>query len=254
MTGSFQKKGRYSSYVPAAELPHRKMEPEVFIILHQVLVCALEILSADGQPLATMHEDPITSALQRVIENRLRQTGEVSGFRAPFFERVTRQHECDSFDGSRQRERPDLFFGIRPDDTFRARIQSDQWGVFAECKPVDADHFAGSDYCEKGLARFIQGNYAWAMQDALMVAYARDERAIASHLVPAMTSRGYLNLQGVVDPLPWEGCESGEHYEALHASTHARLFEWSGGRGQACPITIYHSWHHCGSRGPSGHP
>lgn len=248
MTGSFQKKGRYSSYVPAAELPHPKLQPEVFIILHQVLIRALEIINAEGQPLATMHEDPITSHLQRVIENRLRQTGEVSGFCPPFFERVTRQHECDSFDGSLQQERPDLFFGIRLDDTSCTRIQSDQWGVFVECKPVDVSHSAGSDYCEKGLARFIQGDYAWAMQDALMVAYARNGRAIASHLAPAMASRAHLHTQDVLAPLLTAGCDSGHYNEALHTSMHARSFEWSEGRGPACPITIYHSWHDCGNR------
>ncbi|HEX7180940.1 MAG TPA: hypothetical protein VF756_03800 [Thermoanaerobaculia bacterium] len=248
MIPSFHKKGRYSSYAQAAELPHPKLEPEVFIILHRVLIRALEILSADAQPLATMHEDPITSALARVIENRLRLTGEVSGFCAPFFERVTRQHECDNFDGSLQRERPDLFFGIRPDDSFRTRIQSDQWGIFAECKPVDAIHSAGSDYCEGGLARFVQGKYAWAMQDALMVAYARDGRAIASHLIPAMTSRAHLHVQEVVAPVPAGGCDSGKYHEGLHFSTHARLFEWTDGRGPACPITIYHSWHDCENR------
>lgn len=254
MTGSFHKRGRYSSYAPAAEFPHPKLEPEVFIILHRVLIRALEILDADAQPLATMHEDPITSSLQRVIENRLRQTGEVSGFRAPFFERVTRQHECDSFDGSLQRERPDLFFGIHPDDSFRARIQSDQWGVFAECKPVDAGHFAGSDYCEGGLARFIRGDYAWAMQDALMVAYARDGRTIESHLVPAMASRAHLHVQNAVAPFPAAECSSGRYNEGLHVGTHARPFEWSAGRGPACPIAIYHSWHDCGNRAaPAAH-
>lgn len=240
MTGSFHKKGRYSSYAEAAELPHPKLPPEVFIILHRVLIRALQILIANAQPLATMHEDSITSALQRVIENRLRQTGEVSGFCAPFFERVTRQHECDSFDGNRQQERPDLFFGIRPDDGFRCRIQSDQWGVFAECKPVDADHFAGSDYCDRGLVRFIQGAYAWAMQDALMVAYARHGRAIATHLAPAMASRACLQAQEAVVPLSQED-------EGLHRSIHRRHFQWSDGRGPACPIVVYHSWHDCGS-------
>jgi hypothetical protein len=208
----------------------------------------LEILNVEGQPLSTMHEDPLTAALARVIENKLRQNGEVSGFSAPFFERVTRQHECDSFDGSLQKQRPDLFFGIRPDDTFRTRIQSDQWGVFAECKPVDVNHFAGSDYCEKGLARFIEGEYAWAMQEALMVAYARDQRAIASHLAPAMATRAHLHLQNTVIPLSGESCDSGTYHEALHVSRHARPFDWTEGRGPACPITIYHSWHQCGDR------
>jgi hypothetical protein len=248
MTASFQKKGRYSGYAPMAELPHPRLQPEIFIILHRVLIRALEILSIDGQPLATMDEDPITSALQRVIENRLRQTGEVAGFRAPLFERVTRQHECDSFDGTLQQERPDLFFGIHPDDSFRNRLQSDQWGIFVECKPVDAAHFAGSDYCDRGLVRFIRGDYAWAMQDALMVAYVRDGRAIASHLVSAMASRVSLHGQDGVAPLSATGCEAGRYNEVLHVSTHARRFEWTGERGPACPITIYHSWHDCGDR------
>ena len=248
MTASFQKKGRYSSYAPAAEFPHPKLEPEIFIILHRVLACALEILSTDAQPLATMHEDAITSALERVIENRLRQTGEVYGFCIPLFERVTRQHECDNFDGSLQRERPDLFFGIRPDDSFRTRIQSDQWGVFAECKPVDAEHYAGSDYCEGGLARFLRGGYAWAMQDALMVAYARDRRSIASHLIPAMKSRAHLHIQKNVASLPGGACALGGYHEDLHVSEHSRFFEWTDGRGPACPITVYHSWHDCGNR------
>jgi hypothetical protein len=246
MTGSFQKQGRYSSYAPAAELPHPKLEPEVFLILHRVLARALEILAADAQPLSTMHEDPITAALARVIENQLMRTGEVSGFCSPFFERVTRQYECDSFDGGLQKERPDLFFGVHPDDSFRNRIQSDQWGVFAECKPVDATHFAGSDYCDEGLARFVRGDYAWAMQDALMVAYTRNGRAIASHLVPAMASRAHLYTQKIVAPLPAVGCGPGKTSEyGLHYSEHARPFEWTNGRGQACPITIYHSWHDC---------
>lgn len=248
MNASFCKRGRYSSYAPTSELPHPKLQPEIFIILHQVLIHAFEILHRDGQPLATMLEDPITSQLARVIENRIRQTGEVSGFSAPLFERVTRQHECDNFDGSLERERPDLFFGIRPDDTYRNRIQSDQWGVFAECKPVDRAHFAGRDYCDDGLIRFIRGDNAWAMQDALMVAYARDGRAIESELKPAISQRPLLHTLHTVAPLAMEGCDAGEFHEALHWSQHARPFEWTDERGPACPITVYHSWHDCGNR------
>ena len=248
MNASFSKRGRYSSYAPAAELPHPKLEPEIFIILHQVLIRAFEILNGDGQPLATMDEDPITSHLARVIENHIRHTGEVSGFSAPLFERVTRQHECDTFDGSLQRERPDLFFGICPDDTYRHRIQSDQWGVFAECKPVDKAHFAGRDYCDAGLIRFIRGDYAWAMQDALMVAYARYGRAIKSEREPAISQRPHLHTLHTVAPLAMDGCDAGEFHEALHWSEHTRTFQWTNERGAAGPITVYHSWHDCGDR------
>jgi len=245
---SFSKKGRYSSYAPAAELPHPNLEPEIFIILHNVLIRAFEILSADPQPLATMYEDPITEALARVIENRLRQSGEVAGFSSSLFDRVIRQYECDSFDGTRPKERPDLFFVIRPDDSFRHRIQNDQWGVFAECKPVDEAHFAGRDYCGKGLVRFLRGDYAWAMQEALMIAYARHGRTINDELMTAMKSRTDLHIDEPVTPLHMEGCEAGPFHEALHFSKHKRPFEWTEHRGSACSMTIYHSWHDCGDR------
>ncbi len=113
---------------------------------------------------------------------------------------------------------------------------------------VDAGHFAGRDYCEEGLVRFIRGDYAWAMQDALMVAYARDTRTIASHLIPAMARRAHLHVREPVAPLLADDRSAGEHYEALHSSEHGRPFDWTNGRGPACPITVYHSWHDCGVR------
>ena len=109
MSLPLHKRGRYTSYALAAELPHPKLPPEVFIIIHRVLVRAFAILREEQQPLATMLEPPITKHLARVIENRLRQSGEVPGFGPPGFERVTREHEGDSFDGSLEAERMDLF-------------------------------------------------------------------------------------------------------------------------------------------------
>ena len=49
---------------------------------------------------------------------------------------------------------------------------------------VNSKHYSGSDYCDDGLVRFVRGDYAWAMQEAMMLAYTRDGRTIAGHLIP----------------------------------------------------------------------
>jgi hypothetical protein len=35
-----------------------------------------------------------------------------------------------------------------------------------------------------GLIRFVRGDYAWAMQEVMMLAFARNGRMIAKHLIP----------------------------------------------------------------------
>ena len=247
MSLPFHKKGRYTSYALSAQLPHPKLAPEVFITIHRVLIRAFEILREEGQPLATMIEPAITRNLAKAIENRLRQTHEIPGFASPFFERVTREHECDNFDGTLEEKYPDLFFSIRPDDSFRSRIQSDQWGVFVECKPVDKKHKIGAKdmYLSEGIHRFVRGDYAWAMQDAMMVAFTRDGFSISQHLAPILSQRDELHLSENIAAFDEEQCPVDERHEALHTSTHRRPFVWSEGRGPACPITLYHSWHDC---------
>ena len=67
---------------------------------------------------------------------------------------------------------PDLWFRLRSDEE-PTTVLSTHDGLFVECKPVDNSHPVRSDYCDKGLLRFIVGDYAWAMQDALMVERSR---------------------------------------------------------------------------------
>ena len=46
---------------------------------------------------------------------------------------------------------------------------------FGGNKPVDDDHATGTHYCDSGINRFVNGDYAWAMQEGMMVAYVRGE-------------------------------------------------------------------------------
>lgn len=230
------------------DLPHPRLGLPVILLIRRVLLRAFELLRAQGHDLAGAKEDQITAALRSIIENDLRQTGSVAGFNRQSYETVVRQGQVANYDGTRHSKSPDLCFKLRQDERQPRRVLSEFDALFIECKPVDAVHPAGGKYCDDGLVRFVRGDYAWAMQEAMMLAYVRDRRAIATHLVPAMQESGReTSLKTIQMPEPSRSPFAGAvpKAEALHISRHARGFSWPEGKGTATEIAIYHVWPEC---------
>ncbi len=229
-------------------LPHPRLGLPVILLVRRVLVRAFEILSEGlGSP-AAQDEDGVTMALRNVIENHLRHRGEVPGFNRSTFETVDRQAQVENFDGSKRGKAPDLCFRLRNDDEEPRPVLSVHDALFVECKPVDKTHAAGSRYCDEGLCRFVDGDYAWAMEEAMMLAYTRANRTLAKHLIPAMQERQRFEALKTVElPRPVLVTEAAHQpdTEALHISRHRRGFTWLDGKGPATDIWIYHSWHRC---------
>jgi len=227
-------------------LPHPRLGLPVILLIRRVLLRAFELLREQSFDLAAATEDQVTRELRTTIESRLRQTGEVSGFNKRNYEFVVRQGQWQNFDGTAITKTPDLFFKLRDDDNHRARVLSEFDGLFIEAKPMDAKHPAGSKYCDDGLIRFVRGDYAWAMQEAMMLAYTRDGRTISEHLIPAMDEVDRRTSLATIDlptacPVP-EASPCPEA-EAVHVSHHRRNFQWPNGKGLATDITVYHLWH-----------
>ena len=168
-------------------LPHPRLGLPVILLIHRVLLRAFELLRQQRFALPAAEEDQVTAALRSIIENDLRQTGEVAGFNKASYEKVIRQGQVANYDNTRLNKAPDLCFSLRDNETAPRPVLSEHDGLFVECKPVDASHAAGGRYCDDGLCRFVNGDYAWAMEEAMMLAYARDGRTIAKHLLPAMS-------------------------------------------------------------------
>lgn len=230
----------------AYDLPHPPIDFRVILLVRKVFVEAFALLRArcaeKQTPLAAWREDDITIALHAIIENDFRQKGRaVSGFNRRTFETVYRQTRVVNYSLTLVAKEPDMLFRMRGEEE-PARVLSSQNALFVECKPVDATHPAGTDYCDAGLHRFVRGDYAWAMQEALMVAYVRGNRTIAKNLTKAIAERPELCA---VPPLATHATHAPADAvtEALHASTHKRPFPWAGAKGPACPIKVYHSWH-----------
>ena len=229
-------------------LPHPRLGLPVILLIRRVLLRAFELLREESYNLAAATEDQVTAALRSTIENSLRQTGEIPGFNKRRFETVIRQGQWANYDGTRLTKTPDLFFKLRDDESEPRPVLSEFEGLFIEAKPVDSTHPVGSKYCDDGLIRFVRGDYAWAMQEAMMLAYARDGRSIAGHLIPEMTKAGRMTSLATVQ-LPEASLATAaaacSEAEAVHISQHHRDFPWPHAKGPATDITVYHLWHRC---------
>ena len=237
--------------IPPAEyrLPHRRLGLPVILIIRRVLCRAFESLREQDVDLANAIEDDVTAKLKSVIENDIRQKGTIPGFDKRTFDCVIRQGEVANYDGTRRSKTPDLCFKLRNDELEDYDGLSEHDALFVECKPVDSTHPVGSKYCDDGLVRFVCGDYAWAMQEGMMLAYARNGRTIAGHLIPEMKVPTRMKSLGTIQlpqPSSSKGATANDHAETIHISKHKRHFSWPDGKGPATDIAIYHVWHDCG--------
>lgn len=227
-------------------LPHPRLGLPVILLIRRVLTRALELLRQQQFRLADATEDEVTAALRSIIENDLREAGSVAGFNKRTYEPVVRQGQWANYNGAVLTKTPDMCFKLRHDESEPRLVIPEFDALFVECKPVDATHPAGSKYCDDGLIRFVRGDYAWAMQEGMMLAFARDGRTIAKHLIPAMSEKGRIISLHVLDlPKATAVSLAPEAAEAVHVSQHRRPFSWIDRKGAATDITIYHLWHVC---------
>ena len=225
------------------QLPHPAIDDAILVIVHDAICCAIAILRGTGFSVGTAHENQITQQLHWILEDRLRQTGEVAGFDERVFRKVSRGPEVTNFDGKHPAKKPDLVFELVRDD---ALVLSSQDALLVECKIVGNSHPVTTAYCNDGLARFIDGDYAWAMQEGIMFGYVRHGFTLAANLSSVLAREPYRARLGRPSPLQVvPDSATRPAAEALHITVHNRDFQWPHGKGSACPIRIFHSWHDC---------
>lgn len=149
---------------------------------------------------------------------------------------VARGKESLSFDGSHLEKRPDLSIYL----SHRHR----GFPLITEAKILDeTTSKTEALYCDKGLRRFVDGEYAWGNREAFMIAYVRDGSSIGSKLTPYLarameqTPPGYL-----VEGLP-AAISSGR--ADMAQSRHGRNFVYAGPSSppqQPGPISVWHLW------------
>lgn len=220
----------------AYELPHPPINERVVLLVCSVFEEAWKLLKQYPPVdfgIQTAHENTITGILVEIMEGRLRISGEVEGFNSILFGKVVVAPEVANYNKEHPNKKPDILFSLKRENL---SIRSEQDGLFVECKPVDTDHPVYSCYCKKGLVRFVNGDYAWAMQQALMIGYARKSYSYAKLAAELDRENGKIPL----NTTSHDSVAGGK----LYKSTHARKFKWLEQRGQACPIEVFHHWLH----------
>lgn len=150
---------------------------------------------------------------------------------------AVRGKESVSFDGSHIEKRPDLSIYL----SSRER----NFPLIVEAKILDSvTSKTATLYCDKGLCRFLVGEYGWASQEAFMLAYVRDGSSIAGHLTPLLAKdMAQASPRYAVQLLPTStGASSGRD---LAWSRHDRTFVYIHQAPPAQrpgPVTVWHLW------------
>lgn len=148
---------------------------------------------------------------------------------------VGRGAESISFDGSHLEKRPDLSIVLSAADQ--------RFPLVAEAKILDgAASKTTRRYCENGIRRFVEGEYAWGNREAFMIGYVRDGSSIDTTLKDYLSRAMELHPDRyLVDalPVPVEPDSSDLAY-----TRHGRDFVYGSQRppNSPGPISVWHLW------------
>lgn len=223
-------------------LPHPLLSLRVHLVVESAICAAWELMTNRGRAgfdLQTANEDTVTHELYERLYDEVFDKGVVNGFDREVFASMRREPKVRNFNGSHPDKMPDLLveFIDRPTGAMNS-----QHGLFIECKPVDRKHPAGSAYCDEGLIRFVRGDYAWAMQSAMMIGYARKGYSVIPKLSEALASPRKESIPTSFGPGNCPRSRTTAHAEQVAISKHQRTFGYIENGLPAGIINIRHLW------------
>lgn len=215
------------------ELPLPEVHATHLEVIAEAFACAYQkVLTQHPVTAKTGSEAEVTALLETSLNNMIEDD--------PLWRQlvlcVARGKESLSVDGSHLEKRPDLSIYL----TDRNR----NFPLVTEAKILDTPTGKTEKlYCEKGVRRFIDGEYAWATREAFMLAYIRDGSTISTKLTPLLSSASAHDSTGYsVDELP---TPIGAPSIDLSRSKHGRSFAY---KHQTPPdnvpgsIDLWHLW------------
>lgn len=184
-------------------------------------------------------EDQITERLYMIL-GELDAAGDGSFPGLSELQSPVREGNVRNYDGKHLDKQPDLAF--RPVRGLMPCKNTVPVGIFIECKPIDARHPIPSTYCQAGLIRFVNGDYAWGVDRAMMVGYVRNLCILPDGLSTVLDDsklRHELALIGTLTKQP-----NTTLGQAVCQSAHDRLFHFPDIDAPVGRIFIDHLWLH----------
>ena len=223
-------------------LPHPSLPLHVHLVIEAAICAAWELMTHQGREgfdLQTATEDSITLELHERLYDEVFNKGIVDGFDREVFTSINREPKVRNFNRLHPDKMPDMFvdFVDRP-----VGVMHSQHGLFIECKPVDRKHPTGSAYCDEGLIRFVRGDYAWTMQSAMMIGYARNGYSLMPKLTEALTISRKEPIPTSFGPESCQRTKANAIAEQVAVSKHQRTFNYVETGLPAGIIVVRHLW------------
>ena len=215
-------------------VPHPPVSLAIFLTLEAAMTEAWQRIHESPKPPfnpATALEADFTAEMHEVLRDELLEEESVPGFSKDIFHGVVRP-EVKNFNGTKVGKRPDMLVEL----VNRENVKPTQDGIFVEAKLVDKANASKLLYCDNGITRFNDGDYAWAMTEAMMLGYSREPLKPSHALVNAFKARA--NRIRPVGKL--KDCPESPSVPKVAISIHRRNFKV---RGQKVgKIIVRHLW------------
>lgn len=222
--------------------PFQAIETRCLIIAEKALRVAWKIIRDDPEILDAVEakgnskrqvgqfEDLITETLLQVLTD-LFNSGVVDGFNDDVFSDPQRSGQFVDYSGKRLKKAPDITIAIR--DGHHRVADRRYRALFIECKRIQTKAGTNvSNYVNTGLIRYLNGEYAWRMPHAMMLAYVGTSQQLPEALDNQFNRLNDREKFCVLDG-PTQ-CDQGDEAPAVFETTHCR--QPTGN------ITIRHLW------------
>lgn len=203
------------------QIPLSPIHPDIMCVLVDTVEQVFaDLVSRKPLEMSSSDEAYVTALLEGALNKLLEDCSELF---SQIVRSVSRGKESVNYNGVNIEKRPDLSFSLTH--------HSCRHPLIVEAKIIDAPKRKSIKlYCQEGVQRFINGDYAWACSEALMFAYVRDSSDIKTVLTPELSIDSSYNV--VCVPTPVTG--------NLAISKHNRHFPI--GTTSAGPIELWHLW------------
>lgn len=167
-----------AALVRGVKLPLEAIDKELLDIIVEGLSKAFADAQADAPNTVAIGSEAEVTAL---MESHLNRMIDEDPFWRVLVTSVGRGTESVNFDGTKLEKRPDLSI------TFAER--SRRFPLKVEAKIIDSPSKKTVKlYCDEGVSRFENGDYAWGCREAFMLAYVRDGSSQIASLKAQLTA------------------------------------------------------------------
>jgi hypothetical protein len=201
------------------------------VILEALAKTWAEMMSSNSATCSDGDEKAVNALLEPRLNSRFQTDPDYLNLVSS----VVRGKETVNFNGAALEKRPDL--------SLMFAAPRHNFPLVIECKIIDhPDDKTTRLYCNEGLIRFVNGEYAWATKEAIMLAYVRDGSTVEGRLVAHLTTAAGKSpdpFQSVAYPT-----SDIDVHPTAHRSEHGRTFSYPAevDGGDPGPIRLWHLW------------